>query len=112
MMPTKPKAKWFKPAIKGKFGGCLNCGPRPDSLAMEDWIAVGFGDAALYCDGKRIIGEEPSGECPTVKDAEEIAAKDPDHDWRIRLEAPLSDRTYQRHGPGEWNLIKQGMGFA
>lgn len=107
--------KWWKPPVKGRIGGCLNCGPRPDSLPMDVHIAVGFGDASLYRDGERVVGEEPNqdyAETPTVADAERIAEAAPDHDWQIRLHAPLSDRDYQRHGPGLWVLIRQGMGFA
>ncbi len=40
------------------------------------------------------------------------AAADPDHDWRIVLNGPLSGRTYQRHAAGEWALIEQNQGFA
>ena len=48
----------------------------------------------------------------TGSKAEELAAADPDHDWRIVLYGPLSGRTYQRHATGEWVLIEQSMGFA
>ena len=44
--------------------------------------------------------------------AEAMAAADPDHDWQIALEGPLSGRTYQRHGPNEWALVEQNQGFA
>lgn len=47
----------------------------------------------------------------TGKQAEEIAKNDPDHDWRIVLEGQLSGRTYQRHEPGKWALVKQNKGF-
>jgi hypothetical protein len=39
---------WEKlPAIEGKHGGCLNCGPRPSYFPAEGQIAVGFGYAAV-----------------------------------------------------------------
>lgn len=104
-----------KPAIEGKHGGCLNCGPRPDTFPADGVIAVGFGYAALLKGREEIWSEEPGmefDECMTGAQAEQIAAGDPDHDWRIILHAPLSSRTYQRHGPSEWVLIKQDMGFA
>lgn len=106
---------WWRPPIKGAACGCLNCGPKPDVLPLDAHIAVGFGDASLWRDGKRVMGEEPQmefDETPTVAQAEEIAAADPDHDWRIRYKAPLSDNTYQRQGTGNWVLIEKGMGFA
>ena len=108
------KKKWKKqPAIQGKLGGCLNCGERPSVLHLEATIAVGFGDACVTCDGERVY-EEPKdwGELWTVADAEELAASDPVHDWRIVLHGPLSGRTYQRHSARTWVLIEQNMGFA
>lgn len=111
------KTNWKKErAIEGKHGGCLNCGPRQSIFPMDGVIAVGFGYAALHRDGKPIYTEpndaESDYEYLTGADAEELAAKDPGHDWRIVLDGPLSGRTYQRHGTGEWALIEQNQGFA
>lgn len=108
-------AEWVKmPAIEGKHGGCLNCGPRPSFFTPTMRIAVGFGVAKLERDGETVWTEsgEDFDECMSGEQAEAIASADPDHDWRIVLDAPLSNRTHQRHGPGEWVLIEQGMGFA
>jgi hypothetical protein len=78
-------------------------------------IAVGFGMAALTRDGS-LVWEEHSDESwddlMTGAQAEELAAADPDHDWQITLQGPLSGRTYQRHAPGQWALIEQNPGFA
>lgn len=110
------KTTWKKePAIKGKHGGCLKCGPRLSFFPPDGIIAVGFGYAALEKNGKPIWFEESDNDDVdemTGAQAEEIASADPDHDWRIVLDGPLSSRTYQRHGPGEWALIKQNQGFA
>lgn len=108
---------WNKePAIKGKHGGCLTCGPRPDRFPPNAIIGVGFGYAALICDGIPVWVEpnevESDDDYMTGAKAEAMAAADPDHDWRIILDGPLSGRTYQRHAPGEWVLIRQDMGFA
>ena len=108
---------WQKmPAIRGTFGGCLNCGPRPSHFPAGGLIAVGFGYAALERDGEPVYTEpanaKSGADYMTGAQAEAIAAADPDHDWRIVLDAPLSDRVYQRHGAGEWALIEQGTGFA
>ena len=106
---------WTKePAIEGKLGGCLNCGVRPSSFPPNGIIAVGFGAAALMRDGKPVYTEppeEPTDGYMTGAKAEEIAAADPDHDWRIELHGPMSGRVYQRHGAGEWVLIHQDRGF-
>ena len=106
---------WTKlPAIEGTHGGCLNCGVRPSFFPSDGVIAVGFGYAGLMKDGRTVYAEPQDGEDDymTGAQAEKLATQDPDHDWRIVLEAPLSSRTYQRHGPGEWALVEQGQGFA
>ena len=110
------ETKWEKlPAIERKYGGCLNCGPRPDTFAPDMRIGVGFGMAALTRDGSYVAGEEPGMEWDalmTGAQAEALAVADPDHDWRIVLDGPLSGRTYQRHGSSEWVLVEQNRGFA
>lgn len=110
---------WKKePAIEGTHGGCLNCGPRPSLFPANGLIAVGFGYAALERDGKPIYTDQDwwadndDSHPMTGAQAEEMAAADPDHDWRIVLHGPLSGRTYQRHGTDIWVLIAQDMGFA
>lgn len=91
--------------------------PAPDTFPPTGLIAVGFGYAYLERDGETWY-EEPSGydieeiEFMTGADAEEIAAADPDHDWRIILKAPLCGRVYQRQGKGLWVLIHRDRGFA
>lgn len=113
---TTEKPEWLKPAIEGTYGGCLNCGPRPSFFPADEIIAVGFGYAALHKDGQPVWSEDEAGDNEdaymTGEQAEALAAQDPDHDWQIVLEGPLSGRTYQRHAPGEWALIEQNQGFA
>jgi hypothetical protein len=103
-----------RPAIEGGFGGCLNCGPRPSLFPADARIAVGFGMAVLTRDGAHVWSEDGRDwdACLSGAQAEGMAAADPDHDWRIELEGPLSGRMYQRHGPGKWVLIEQSEGFA
>lgn len=110
-------ATWTKlPAIEGRHGGCLNCGVRPSFFPADAAIAVGFGYAALIKDGQEVWAEPCDDhdweELLTGEKAEQLAVADPDHDWRIVMEGPLSGRTYQRHGPGSWALVEQNMGFA
>jgi hypothetical protein len=92
---------------------------------MGSVIAVGFGDAHLSKDGEVIWSEleglranpnptlEELNNLPSFlgSDAEALAIQDPDHDWRIVLNGPLSGRTYQRHGDGQWVLVEQNRGF-
>lgn len=102
-------------AIEGKLGGCLNCGVRPSFFPPDGVVAVGFGFAALTKDGELVWtepDEDDESSFLTGEQAEKIAAADPDHDWRIVLESPLSGRAYQRHEPNKWALIDQNNGFA
>lgn len=76
---------WKKePAIEGKYGGCLNCGPRPSFFPPTGVIGIGFGYAGLHRDGEPVWIEpnEPKSDDDymTGAKAEELAAADPDHD--------------------------------
>ena len=102
-----------QPVIEGGFhGGCLCCGPTKSHLCRENLIAVGFGFAALTRDGETIFQEDSSDDFHTVGEAEDLAAADPDHDWRIVLHGPLRGSTYQRQGEMAWLLIEKNEGFA
>lgn len=115
--------EWKKlPAIEGGHGGCLCCGYQHDVLPMDALIAVGFGDASVTKDGM-VIWDELSVTLAAEKkgidanywqtiDAENVAKEDPEHDWRIHLVAPLSERHYQRQGENHWVLYEKGPGFA
>jgi hypothetical protein len=117
---TPARSPWTKlPGIEGGHGGCLNCGFQHAVLPMEAVIAVGFGSASLT-KGDECIYDEQDVERPgsgyteymTAEQAEALAAADPDHDWRIHLYAPLSERHYQRQGDKHWVLYEKGEGFA
>ena len=102
------------PIVGGKIVGCVNCGYKPEVASMDMVIAAGFGDAYLKKNGE-IVWEEENKElhdCIRVRDAEEMAAKDPDNDWRFEIIGPLSEVEYQRHDKGKWVLIRTGQGFA
>ena len=101
------------PAIEGSIA-CLTCGcgARSD-LPMDRMIAVGFGCAGYQRDGETLWQEgSQEDNFPTVQTVEDMAAKDPDHDWRIFFAAPLYEAEYQRQGDGVWVLVKKGPGFA
>ena len=103
------------PAIEGgQLSPCSCCGPRKSQLCAESRIAVGFGMAALTKDGECVWMEHNHkwDECMTVAQAEELAAADPEHDWRIVLHGPLRGSTYQRHGEMQWMLVEKNQGFA
>lgn len=100
--------------LNGRVVGCGTCGYKEGVAGLGMRIAVGFGDAQLKKNGVIVWneGNEEWEDCMTVAQAEELAKKDPDNDWRIWLYAPLSEIEYQRQGENEWVLIKTGMGFA
>jgi len=105
----KPESLWI---------GCLNCSTATLEAPLDMLIVVGFGDAYATKDGEVIHdGEMDSQENDTykvkrVKDIEDMAAKDPDHDWRIVKHGPLHGETFQRHGPNKWVCIESNPGFA
>lgn len=109
---------WEKqPPYEGRiYQGCLNCPPVTRQASMEMLIAVGFGVAQVTKDEELIytepINPESWEDLPTLNHFEQMAQEDPDHDWRVLLEAPLRSREYQRQGPEEWVLIASGPGFA
>lgn len=128
-MSGKRPDYWLDPitAESRKPHPCFTCevnGAMPITFHPESLIAVGFGFAACLKDGRPVLEEpqlrydddgEPIDEeldYPTGADAEALALSDPDHDWRIQIEGPLSGRTYQRQGPGNWVLVEQNEGFA
>jgi hypothetical protein len=120
---------WLPPITQEerKPHGCFNCevaGAIPITFPPDGLIAVGFGMAACFKDGRPVLEEPPlrfddndepideDADYPTGADAEALAAADPDHDWRIQIEGALSGRTYQRQGAGNWVLVEQNEGFA
>lgn len=97
---------------EARHGGCLVCPPAYGVAPMGTLIAVGFGDAHISKDGEVVFTEQDSDEFHYLEEFEVMANGDPDHDWRLVLDAPLHSREYQRHDEEKWVLIKQGVGFA
>jgi hypothetical protein len=102
------------PPLPGRGNPCLNCPPIPAVLDMRRRIAVGFGFAALTCDGKAVWVEQGHDyqKCLSVRQAENKARKAPRHDWRIILDGPLHGETYQRQERNCWVLVEKNEGFA
>jgi hypothetical protein len=92
--------------------GCLNCGSKSLRVKMNARLHAGFGVTALVRDGECVESHYDYETCPTFMHFENVARKDADHDWRVRVDGPLSDVTYQRHGLNEWVAVEKGMGFA
>jgi len=93
--------------------GCNACAR--DVLSMDDAVAAGFGSAGYSQDGITLWqeGEPWNGKPhPTVRDIEALAAKEPDHDWRLFFFGAMWTTEYQRQGDGRWVLISRAQGFA
>lgn len=105
---------WTKlpPLEHAPHSGCLNCGPKPLRVKLNARLHAGFGVTTLLRDGVGIESYFDYEKCPTFRRFENIARKDPDRDWRVRVDGPLSDVTYQRHGHNEWIAVERGLGFA
>lgn len=125
----RPDPKRMEAIEAAPHSGCLNCGGHTQTLEMDEVIAVGFGMAEVTCDGVCVLDGEaisrgelnpdPDGDEDfvggrevLVQEAEDLAAADPDHDWRIRFEGPMGGRVYQRHGDAQWVYVKRLPGFA
>jgi len=83
-------------------------------LAPEATISVGIGYAALTRDGETVYEEDRSGEREpmTVAQAEKLAQREADRDWRIHLVAQLEDRHYRREAAGRWVIYERGYGMS
>lgn len=97
------KEKWEKlPPIKDEdiHIGCLNCSTATPEASMDMMIAVGFGTAMITKNGELFYDGEKdyhdNGEPKRLKEIEEIAAKDPDNDWRFIKHGPMHGETFQR----------------
>lgn len=114
------KGYTLRPRIKKEslHIGCLTCSTAAIQAPMDMLIAVGFGSAYVTKDGKKVYDEfdhrdsVDGSEFWTVREAEFLAAQDPNHDWRIVKHGPLHGETYQRQGKGKWFCIESNQGFA
>lgn len=109
------KWKKEKPYDGPGHKGCLNCGPLERILPLKAHLAVGFGMMAVTKNGKIVWEEKPNAEwedAPTLRKFENLAAKDPDNNWRVEKDAPMYSAVWQRQGKAKWVLIKRGNGFA
>jgi hypothetical protein len=92
--------------------GCLHAPGVQKIASLETVVAVGFGCAQITKDGAVIFDEMNAEDFHELSEFEAMAKADPDHDWRLILEAPLRSQVYQRHADDAWVLIESGMGFA
>lgn len=94
--------------------GCICCSTSARVAPMDMVIAVGFG-SAIVTKGNEVVYSEDRIEDEnywTVQDAENLAIKEPDLDWRIEKHGALHGETFQRQGEDYWVCIESNRGFA
>lgn len=107
---SKEPFKKEKPLEEAAHSGCLNCPSKPIEARLDMMLAVGFGSVEVRKDDTTVwAGDDPE---KTLQEFEDLAAKEPDADWRVKFNAPLWDGVWQRQAPGKWYLIEKGRGFA
>jgi hypothetical protein len=92
--------------------GCINCSTATLVADMDMLVSVGFGRAVVEKDGVVIYDDNKVRVSKMVEHFERMAAKDPDHDWRIIKHGPMHGETFQRHGKENWVCIESNKGFA
>jgi hypothetical protein len=109
----RQRVTWL-PALEGGPAGCLNCGYAHETLHLDSYVAVGFGDAHVERDGRIIYRERPNTKrFARVRRFELMAQRRKRReDWRIVLDGPLHGETYQRQGKNHWVLVERNLGFA
>lgn len=76
-----------------------------------DWVVDAcFGVGLVKRDGECIYQVGEGEEARTVACFEDMAAKDPDHDWRIEYLESMREDYYQRQGANCWMLIDRNGG--
>jgi hypothetical protein len=85
-----------------------------EHLALDAVIGVGLGYAALTRDGWSVYDENGKRHCDlmTVAQAEDLARREPERDWRIHLVSQLENRHYRREGACLWVLYERGHGMS
>lgn len=96
---------------------CLCCPPRPITVPMNVDPHPGFGGCTLTRDGELhtdyfLTIHSTQADERVMQDFEDIAAGDPDHDWRLTINGPMYGCVYQRHGDAEWVMVEKLEGFA
>lgn len=70
-----------------------NCGSKPIRVKLNVRLHAGFGVTALKRDGEWVESYFEYEKCPTFQRFENVARKDPDHDWRVlRRDLPAARR--------------------
>lgn len=111
-MTTTESAYW-QPIGTGNavHSSCLNCPPKPGVLRYRDDPTPGFGMVGIFRDGETVAGT--CGEAATlIRRWRGEAHRDPDHEWVIEIDGPMSGVRYTRQPTGKWLTTHRSRGFA
>jgi len=78
--------------------------------ALTSWEVLLDGDCVQGAFTFALTDEYGQIPC-TIGELEAIASKRPHQEWLVKLTAPLQSLLYQRHAPGEWNLVGADEGL-
>lgn len=95
----------------GSFSATTACEIAPMSFA----ISTALGEAYITKDSEIVYKycyKIEEDEVKTLQEFENIAALEPDCDWRFVHTTPLHGETFQRQGDRLWLCVESNMGFA
>jgi hypothetical protein len=106
-------SEYWQPIDVGSshMGGCLNCGPRPGILRYKDDPSPGFGTVAIIRDGE-VVASTCRGAATLIRRWRGAARVQPNHEWVVEVDGPLSGTRYTRQPNGRWMATHKSMGFA
>lgn len=103
-----------KPPVKGGFCGDGWFSYTQGEASMDTKVQAL--EAKILKNGKVFYknnnNEDEWWDYKGLSEFEEIAANDPDNDWRYTFSYPLRSGVYQRQGKEKWVLIERGIGYA
>ena len=115
------KRRVFQAIEVAPLPACRNDTSAPLQLPMDQPLFSNL-EALSTCevllDGESLQGpldsdyrNGPAVAYRNLGELEGLAKKHGHQEWLIRFIEPLQSFVYQRHGPGQWNLVKVGTGM-
>ena len=104
--------KPIEPTATAVGSTCLNCPPRPRRLNWRYNPHPGFGVVSLLRDGVFVASSQEKRCLWTMRLWREMANADPEHEWAIQIESPMTGVRYTRQSDHEWIATHRNPGFA